>query len=137
MVQNDQVLVGPKANFTAPNRKLLDQGIISAVVDSTHIQVINLTQAHASGEYVVLDECASAVVILPVTTAHPIYVGTDETVGATDASTFDYIAAIDTPMQPTYFHSSTTTGNSDAYQTSQYWLLGTAGDTFVARFQQG
>jgi len=136
-VQNDRVLVGPKASFTAALRSTLDEGTVTAIVDSTHMKVVGLTQNHASTDYVVLDEPASFVEVLPVSTLGPLYLGTDSTVAAADASVFDVIAKVSaTTAEPTYWHTSPTNGRSDAYQTSQYWLLGTAADTFVARFHQ-
>lgn len=134
LLQNDQILVGPKANFTAANRNLLDQGLIASVVDATHITVINLTQNHASGEYLVLDEDASLVQVTPVGNTGIIYLGTDSTVSPTDGSVFDAIPIGASVL--TYWHLSPTTGNSDSYQTSQYWVDGTSADKFVARFQQ-
>jgi hypothetical protein len=136
-LQNDRIAVGPKANFTAANRSKLDLGTIAAVVDATHLSVIGLTQNHASTDYVVLSEMASAVYIVPVSTTALIYLGTDETVGAADPSVFDVIAKVSAvTAEPTYWHSSPPTGRADSYDTTQYWLLGTAADTFVARFQQ-
>jgi hypothetical protein len=136
-VQNDRIAVGPKTNFTAANRSKLDLGTITSVVDTTHLLVQGLTQAHASTDYVVLSEMCSAVYVVPVSTTAIIYLGTDETVGAADASVFDVIAKVSaTTAEPTYWHSSPPTGRADSYDTTQYWLLGTAADTFVARFQQ-
>jgi hypothetical protein len=136
-VQNDRIAIGPKTNFTAANRKLLDLGTITAVVDGTHLKVQGLTQTHLSTDYVVLSEMCAAVYVVPVSTTAIIYLGTDETVAAADASVFDVIAKVSaTTAEPTYWHQSSPTGRADSYDTSQYWLLGTAADTFVARFQQ-
>lgn len=137
-IVNDRVQVGLKANFTTANRALLDHGVVAGIIDSTHISVQGLTQAHAaSGEFVVLDESASAVYVIPVDTANPIYLGTDETVAANDLYVFDVISKdSSTTSQPTYWHVAPPTGLGDSYQTSQYWLAGTSGDTFVARFHQ-
>lgn len=136
-LQNDRIAVGPKTNFTAANKSKLDLGTITAVVDGTHLKVQGLTQAHLSTDYVVLSEMAAAVYVVPVSTTSLIYLGTDETVGAADASVFDVIAKVSaTTAEPTYWHISPPTGRADSYDTTQYWLLGTAADTFVARFQQ-
>lgn len=134
---DDRVQVGPKANFTAANRGNLDHGTVASIPDSTHITVQGLLQNHASGDYVVLDEPASFVLVLPVSTAHPLYLGTDETVAANDPSVFDVIAMnSSTTAEPTYWHTSPPNSLGDSYQTSQYWIAGTAADTFVARFHQ-
>jgi hypothetical protein len=136
MKVNDAVLVGLKANFTPANALLLDRGLIAAVVDATHITVQGLTQNHASGEYVVLNEPAAMVQITPVTTTANIYVGNASTVSSTDSSTFDVIGKNATTIEPTYWSLSPPTGLGDSYNTSEFWLNGTAGDTFVARFTQ-
>ena len=135
---NDHVQVGPKVNFTTANRKLLDHGTVAGIVDPTHISVQGLLQNHASGEYVVLDETASMVQIIPVGTSNPIYLGTDSTASAADPYIFDVIAQTSTTTsEPTYWHTSPSTGTSDSYQTSQYWVNGTDGNQIVARFSQG
>lgn len=134
MVQDDHVAVGPKASFTTALRGTLDHGVIASIVDATHITVQGLTQNHASGEYVVLDEVASLVQVTPVGNTGIIYLGTDSTVSPTDGSVFDAIPIGASVL--TYWHLSPTTDNSDSYQTSQYWVDGTSDDKFVARFQQ-
>lgn len=134
---DDRVQVGPKTNFTAANRGNLDHGTVASIPDSTHITVQGLLQNHASGDYVVLDESASFVLVLPVATAAVMYLGTDETVAAGDASVFDVLAKLSgAGAEATYWHQSLPTGRADSYQTSQYWIAGTAADTFVARFHQ-
>lgn len=136
--EGDSVQVGPKTNFTAANRAKLDQGTVASIVDGTHMMVQGLTQNHAAtGEYVVLAEVASAVYVIPVSTANPLYLGLDETVASNDTSVFDVISKDSaTTSQPTYWHVSPPTGLGDSYDTSQYWIAGTAADTFVARFHQ-
>lgn len=133
---NDRVQIGPKANFTTANRALLDHGVIASIVSATQITVQGLLQVHAVGEFCVLDEPASHVRILPVNTTAQLFLGTDSTVSSTDASVFDVIAQIASTAEPTYWHDSFPTDNSDSYFTSQYWISGTAGNTFVARFTQ-
>ena len=123
---NDRVQIGPKANFTRANFLLLDNGTVTGIVDATHLLVQGLTQNHASGEYLVLNECASLLTILPVSMASA-YLGTASTVGATDSSTY-------AGPDPSKFSFPTTL--ADSYMTSAFWLLGTPGDTFVARFDQ-
>ena len=135
--QGDSIQVGPTANFTTANRGNLDHGVITAIVDVTHMKVRGLLQTHAAtGEWVVLDEVASYVQITPVATAADFYLGTDSTVAVGDPYVFDVIGAVATTVEPVYAHISPTTGRADSYQTSQYWINGAAAATFVARFQQ-
>lgn len=135
---DDRVLVGPTANFTYVNAYLLDQGTVVGIVDATHLKVVGLTQNHAaSGEWVVLNEVASFVSVVPVAAAAFMYLGTDSTVAANDPQVFDVIGKLGgTAVEPTYWSVSPTTGKADSYQTMQYWINGTAADTFVARFHQ-
>lgn len=137
MLVDDSVQVGPKGNFTTANRGKLDHGVITAIISATQMLVRGLLQAHAAtGEYVVLDEVASAVHIIPVGATSVMYIGTDSTVSGTDLFVFDAISAEAALTQPTYWHDSLPTDNSDSYQTSQYWLSGTQNNTFLARFTQ-
>lgn len=134
---DDSIQIGLKANFTTANRSKLDHGVISAILSATQMQVKGLLQSHAgSGEYVVLDEVASAVHIIPVNTTAQMFIGTDSTVSGTDLFVFDAISKSASTVQPTYWHDSLPTDNSDTFQTSQYWLSGTQNDTFLARFTQ-
>ncbi len=126
----DRVLVGPLANFTKANRILLDQGGVASIVDATHITVQGLTQNHVSGEYVVLNETASYIQLIPVTIAAGFYVGTDSSTSATDSSVY----AAGTPTYWNPLVQPTATGCT--YQTCEAWLLGTAGDTFLPSFYQ-
>ncbi len=74
--------------------------------------------------------------ITPVTSTAVMYIGNASTVSATDSSTFDVIGKNAVTVEPTYWHFSPPTGLGDSYNTSEFWLNGTAGDTFVARFTQ-
>lgn len=135
--QNDRVLAGVKANFTPANAALLDQGTVASVVDATHLTIQGLAQNHANGEFLVLNEEASFVAIVPVASVALMYVGNSSTVAAADPSVFDVIGKLSgVAAEPTYWHQSPTTGKGDSYQTSEYWINGTAADTFIARFTQ-
>jgi hypothetical protein len=130
MQVGDRVLVGLLANFTKANRLLLDQGTVASIVDGTHITVQGLLKNHASGEYVVLNETASYIQLIPVTIAGQFLVGTDSSTSLTDPSV--YAAGTATYWNPLV--QPTATGCT--YQTCEAWLLGTAADTFVASFYQ-
>ena len=137
ILEGDSVAVGPKGNFTTANRSKLDHGVVASIISATQMSVNGLLQSHAAtGEYVVLDEVASTVHIIPVSTTAQIFLGTDSTVSGTDLFVFDVIAKVASTAEPTYWHQSLPAGRSDSYQTSQYWLDGTQNDTFLARFTQ-
>lgn len=122
----DRVLVGPKANFVFQGS--LDQGTVDAVVAGTSITVLGLLIAHASGEYVVLNEDAMTVSITSGTMAGVYYLGTDSTVSSTDASVF-------AAKNPGSDYNSPP-GIADTQKTAEYWIFGTAADTFTASFNQ-
>ena len=129
----DRILVGPKGNFTKANAALLDQGTVAAITSPTAITVQGLTQNHASGEYLVLNEVASKVDVLMVNMAptSAVYLGTESSVSPTDTSVFAG------GSQQYWQNASTTTGTGQSYQTSEYWLYDSAaGDTFIGRFDQ-
>lgn len=126
----DRVLVGPAANFTQANRILLDQGTVASIVSATAITVQGLVQNHAIGEYLVLNETASFMRLIPISVAASFYVGTDSTASSTDSSVY----ATGTPTYWSPLVLPTATGCT--YQTCEAWLLGTAADTFVASFYQ-
>lgn len=134
MKVGDRVLVGPFASFTnsakLANPQALDQGGIASIVDATHITVQGLLVNHASGEYVVLDEVASYIQLIPVSIAGQFLVGTDSSTGLTDPSVY----AAGTPTYWNPLVQPTATGCT--YQTCEAWLLGTAADTYVASFYQ-
>ncbi len=125
----DRVLIGLKANFTRANYNLLDQGTVASIADATHLTVQGLTQNHAVGEYLVLNECASKVDVIPVSINAAMYLGKSSTVSPTDSSVF-------AGGSPQYWANNPTTATGDSYQTSEFWIYGAAGDTFIGRFDQ-
>lgn len=128
-----RVAVGPKGNFVFGGS--LDSGLIIKVTDGVSITVQGLLKAHGSGEYVVLNEAASSVNILSLSTANPMYIGSASTVAVGDPSTFDVIDKISgAGAEQTYWHYSPPTGVGDSYNTMDYWIQGTQNDTFIARF---
>jgi len=129
--KGDRVLVGPKANFVYQGA--LDQGFIFSINPGVSITVQGLTIAHASGEYVVMDEDVAQVEIRGVANTAIIYIGNASTVAAADPSVFDVIDAQVTASQPTYWHYPPVVGAGATYKTSEYWVAGTATDKFVAR----
>jgi hypothetical protein len=134
MKVDDRILVGLFASFTnaarLANPQALDQGTIASIVDATHITVQGLLKNHASGEYVVLNETASYIQLIPVTVASQFLVGTDSSTSLTDPSVY----AVGTPAYWNPLVQPTATGCT--YQTCEAWLLGTAADTYVASFYQ-
>jgi hypothetical protein len=127
--KNHRVLVGP---IGGP----YDQGSIFALnaVGPT-MTVQGLQKAHASGEVVILNEDVSQVTIIPVAgNAGSLYVGNASTVSATDSSLFDIMGPETNPGQPTYWHNPPSLGAGGGYKTSEYWIEGTAGDKFMARY---
>lgn len=138
-IVGDQVVIGPAAAFKPGAATTLgDVGTIKSIPDSTHLVVQGLTKAHASGEYVVLDEIVGNVRILPVTgtAGDLIYIGTAATVSASDSSVIDvlWIPAASSP--PVYWHDSESIGGAQPLNTASYWVNGTNGDEFCARFTQ-
>jgi len=131
----DIVVVGLKASFIVPAvANTLDTGNITAIDPVGKILTIQgLLRSHANGEYVVLNEAAASVVIVGVTATHVWYLGNASTVAANDPSVFDVIPGL-ASGQPTYWHKSETTGQSNSYNTSEFWITGTQNDTFCARF---
>lgn len=135
----DQVAIGPAAAFhqgstTVANRA--DVGTIKSIPDSTHIVVQGLTKGHASGEFVVLNEIVGNVHIIPVVTTAVAYIGTSSTVAAADASVIDVLPIVAAGAAPGYVHDSESIGGSQPMTTTSYWIIGTATNTFLARFTQ-
>ena len=131
----DYIIVGAKGDFIVPSAaNKLDVGQITAI-DSVNkiLTVQGLLRTHASGEYVLLNEAAAEVVIVGVAATHVWYLGNSSTVAANDPSVFDVIAAL-ASGQPTYWHHSYPTGQSNSFNTSEFWILMTQNDTFCARF---
>lgn len=132
-------LVGPTAAFepgVVAAGSIADVGTVKSVVDATHLIVQGLKKAHAaSGEWVVLDQPVGNVHIRQVATTAAIYIGNASTVAAGDSSLLDILpivsAAGDTPN---YVFDAESIGASQPFQTSEFWIIGTDGDTFLARY---
>jgi hypothetical protein len=130
MKTGDHVLVGLKAAFVSGGA--LDLGIIQSINTVTpSITVSGLQSAHASGEYVVVNEDAMKVWVEPVTSTNPMYLGNASTVAAADPSVF-WVVNLPTGANP-YLSA---TDLADTLKTSEFWIDGTSGDTFVAGFMQ-
>lgn len=123
----DRVLVAPKANFVYQGSQ--DQGTVIGVAAGI-LTVKGLLITHANGEYVVLGEDAAQVTISPVVAAAPMYLGNASTVSPTDPSTF---ATINVPEGSPY---TSPTVLADSLKTSEYWISGTAGDTYLPYYTQ-
>jgi len=112
-------------------------GTVFSIASSTSMTVQGLTQSVTSGAYVILNEAAAAVTIIPIVgNTAVLNVGLASTVTATDSS---LIYVIPNPTSTTYsynvFHAETA-DKSLLYNTSNLWIEGTATDAFVASFVQ-
>jgi hypothetical protein len=133
--KGDSVVIGPKANFVYQG--VLDRGTIFSVNTGTGVvQVEGLSNAHASGEYFLLDEDAAQVFVEPRVTTGILYLGSYSTVSSSDASTFDAIPIYAGTGAMPYYHQSISGDRFDPYKTSEFWVNGTNTDTFIARFAQ-
>lgn len=137
----DHVAIGPKADFvvptygSSPNFGSLDTGIIKQVIQGSpndFIVVQNLTVLHASGEYLVLNEPANIVKIVPRITTGLLYIGNEETVSSSDRSVIDVIPIYSGAGAVPYFHESKVGDRANSFNLVEYWLRGTATDTFIA-----
>jgi hypothetical protein len=137
----DHVGVAPKADFVAPtygsspNYGNVDCGIIKSVTlgsPNDFIVVQGLQNQHASGEYFVLNEQANIVKIVPRINAGLLYIGNESTVSSSDRSVVDVIPIYTGSGAVPYFHESKVGDRADSFNLIEYWLRGTAGDSFVA-----
>ena len=131
--KGDTVVVGPKANFVYQG--VLDVGFIQAINTGTGVATIQgLSNAHAVGEYILLHEDAAQVFIEPRVNTGLLYIGSYSTVASNDASVFDVIPIWTGAGTMPYYHQSVSGDRFNPFKTSEYWLSGTANDTFIARF---
>ena len=134
----DNVLVGPAAAFKpgiVAAGSIADFGTVKSVVDSTHLIIQGLKNTHAANEWVVLDQPAANIHIRPVVTTAAVYIGNASTVSSTDLSLLDILpinAAAGTG--PVYWFDAESIGMSQPFSTADFWIFGTASDTFLARY---
>ena len=133
----DLVVVGPKASFSAPVLLTapLDAGTIKNIAGSV-VTVQGLISTHASGEYVLLNEEAAFVYVEPRVNTALLYLGTASTVASGDASTFDVLPIWTGAGTMPYYHQSSASDRTNPYKTSEFWVNGASGDTFIARYTQ-
>ncbi len=131
----DRVAVGPTAAFKpgiVAVGSIPDQGTVKSITSSTVMVVQGLKNTHAAtGEWCVLNEDTGNIHLVPISIAHATYIGNASTVAAGDLSVIDYWPSSG-PL-PIDFESI---GGTQPMQLSQFWLLGTAADTFLARYTQ-
>lgn len=128
-IPGQEILIGAAADFEPGlATTLADRGVIKKIVSSTVLLVQGLRNAHASGEWLLLNEVVGFIRLTNLGT-HTLYLGNASTVSPTDSSVIDAIPA----SAATYTISI---GTTQPLQTSEFWLYGTADDTFVASFGQ-
>lgn len=125
--KGDRVLVGTAAEIVAGT---CDSASISGVAgaDDTTVTFQGLTRAHASGEFVVLALSVAAVLIRAVSLAGSdvVYVGEDDTAGASSATLVDIITTATDPFRL----GPSAIGN--VFDTQHIWMNGTSMDTVLA-----
>lgn len=135
--QGDNVLIGPAASFkpgiVAPG-SIADFGTVKSVVDATHLIVQGLKKAHAASDWVVLDQPAGNIHIRPIVTAATVYIGNASTLSATDLSLMDELPITAAGAAPGYVFDAESIGMSQPFSTADFWIFGTAADTFLARY---
>lgn len=133
----DKVAVGTAAQFNpglATSR--LDYGTVKKITDATHLVIQGLQKSHASGEWCVLAEDAGNVHIRPVVGAAVQYIGNASTVAAGDESVMDVLPIVAAGAGPTYVFDAESIGATQPFKTTEFWTIGTAADTFAARFTE-
>jgi hypothetical protein len=135
---DDQVAIGTAALFKPGLAAgVLDTGVVKKIIDATHLLVQGLTKAHAAAEWCVLSEEAGSVHIRAVISAAAQYIGNASTVAAGDPSLLDVLPILGAPADnPAYVFDAPTMGHAQPYTLSEFWTIGTGGDTFLARFTQ-
>lgn len=137
----DRISVGPTAGFVpglVATASIPDQGMVKSITSATVMVVQGLKNTHAAtGEWCVLNEDAGNVHIRPIVTTAAVYIGDSSTVSSSDKSLLDILpinAAAGTG--PVYVFDAEAIGLSQPFQTSAFWMIGTANDTVLARFTQ-
>lgn len=102
-----------------------DSAQVIAVVGSV-VTLQGLTRAHASGEFIILSVPCSRVKIMagPDNVAE-MYLGEDYTVSLTSTTLFDLVD----PSQR--FWDTGPSGDGNVYETTHFWISGTAADTYL------
>jgi len=133
--KGDAVVIGPKASFVFQGA--LDRGTIFAINTGTGVvQIEGLSNPHVATEYVLLDEDTAQVFVEPRVNTAILYLGSYETVAAADASTSDVLPIYAGTGAMPYYHQSVSGDRFNPFKTSEFWINGTSGDTFIARFAQ-
>jgi hypothetical protein len=132
----DNILVGAAGTFKPGIATAnADWGTVKSVVDSTHLIIQGLKQSHAANEWAVLDQPAGNVHIRPVVTSAAAYIGNASTVSSSDLSLLDILPIVAAAgTGPTYVFDAESIGGSQPFTTSEFWIIGTMNDTFLARW---
>jgi hypothetical protein len=132
------VAVGPNAAFNQPGltavSAIADQGTVKSITSATVLVIQGLKMSHAAtGEWVILNEDAGNVHIRPVVNVAAISIGTGAFVSQT---LIDILPITSAGAAPGYVFDAESIGLSQPFQTSEFWVNGTASDTFLPRFTQ-
>lgn len=123
-------VVAASSNFRVNDRAMLgaaggpyDWCKVTAIPDATHVTISGLqTPNHTAGEWLILAiDCAH---IECTANASTLYIGEDNTVGATSKTLYKVLL-------PGGVYSTPQGVDGNMFGTSHYWVLGTAADTFL------
>lgn len=129
----DRVAVGLTAAFKpgiVAAGSIPDQGTVKSITDGTHMVVQGLKYPHAaSGEWCVLNDTAGYVRIRSAIAAAVMYLANASTVTSSDPSVFEVLS-------PGALFETSPIGSTQPWQLSQFWLIGTTADIFIASYSQ-
>ena len=126
----DRVLIAPKASFVDGGTR--DGGTILSI-DTVHNTMVvqGLLTVHANGDYIVINNDAAQVWVIPVALTGVAYLGVFETVASNDPSVFDRLPIYNGTGVP-YVHRDVSGSAFSPFSLSEYWIQGTNTDTFIA-----
>jgi hypothetical protein len=140
--KGDSVAVGPKTSFEYPTAgslpAFIDCGTVYAIIAGSPYSILviqALKNAHASGEYILLNNDAAIVTVIPVSLSAAAYLGTKSTVSSSDISTFDRLPAYAGTGIP-YVSEIRSGSQFSPLKTSDWWVTGEQDDTFLARWAE-
>jgi hypothetical protein len=129
-----QFAVMGKAVRTGQKPQQIDAGFIRAITTGSPYDIITvqgLVIPHLSGEYFVLNESAANLYVERETSVGNLYFGNGSSVSPTDPSVFGTLQASATG--PFIRNSG---GQFSPYQTVEWWVYGTAGESFIASWDE-
>lgn len=137
VVDSSMILAGDPVDLDSTAAASEERVYVFKVVDATHIQVKGMQFAHANGAFVRLGAMANDIYIQPKDgNTQSLFAGTSSASKIDGTLAIKQLVKVAAASQANDFYINRGTGSGNPEALSQYWIVGTNPDQYLASFWQ-